>query len=101
MARERTVAMITTAADTAMMLGIPSKVEVKPVVVLGSVVVAVLVVVDVAGPTKFAGSTRGGCGWLKSKEFIISFAWTSLVPRDGRLKATSASLRKDANSYSV
>ena len=67
--------------------------------VWGSVVVCVIDAVPCAGPTKSAGSISTGCGaWLKSNEFIMSFALISLVPRVGRLKLPSASLSSDANS---
>ena len=59
------------------------------------------VVLD-AGPMKFAGSISVGCGdWLKSNEFIMGFAATSLVPKVGTLKVTSAKRRREANSYCV
>ena len=52
--------------------------------------------------TKLAGSINGARGvWLKLNEFIMSLAFTSLVPNEGRLKMSSASLSIEANSYCV
>ena len=66
------------------------------------VVLCVIDAIPCAGPTKSAGSISTGCGArLKSNEFIMSFALTSLVRRVGRLKFSSANLRSEANSYCV
>ena len=57
---------------------------------------------EVEASTKFAGSINGARGvWLKLNEFIMSLAFTSLVPNEGRLKMSSASLSIEANSYCV
>jgi hypothetical protein len=57
---------------------------------------------EVEASTKSAGSISGGRGvWLKLNEFIMSLAFTSLVPNEGRLKICSASLSIEANSYCV
>ena len=56
----------------------------------------------VEGSTKFAGSINGARGiWRKLNEFIMSLALASLVPNEGRLKMSSASLSIEANSYWV
>ena len=57
---------------------------------------------EVEASTKSAGSIDGAMGvWLKLNEFIMSLAFTSLVPNEGRLKRSSASLSIEANSYCV
>jgi len=59
-------------------------------------------VCEVEDSTKFAGSINGARGlWLKLKEFIMSLAFTSLVPNEGRLKMPSDSLSIEPNSYCV
>lgn len=52
--------------------------------------------------TKLAGTIKGGRGfWEKLKAFTMLLAVRSLAPSVGRLKFSSASLRREPNSYSV